>query len=229
MIQFRCKNSSSSKDDIVKEIGDFILKNKVFFDIFCDIMVRCSKLSDYNKSFIDTLFLIYYPIDLSSSLVLEFKSKLDEFFNTTDNMLNKRRGDVVEYILEKITPRKRTSSPFIKETEFYIYYKGYRLGTSNHDIDLGIYCDKDKFVELYECKVKLENFLYDRPPLKRKSRRKLGYLKEVYRRIQDIDKDIYLVCLEENLELYRDTLDKYGYAMISILSRNDIENLVKRF
>lgn len=177
MIQFERKNNFCLKDSIVSEIGDFILENKVFFNIFCDVIVRCSKVSDYNESFIDALFLIYYPIDLNSSLALEFKDKLNNFFNTTDDILDKRRGDVVEYILEKITPKKRTNSPFIKEIECYIYYKGKKLGHSNHDIDLGIYCDKDKFIELYECKVKLENFLYDRPPLRKKLEENLVILR----------------------------------------------------
>lgn len=114
-----------------------------------------------------------------------------------------------------------------KEREFYIYYNGSKLGKSNHDIDLGVYSRTYNLIELYECKVKLKTFLYDKPPLSRESRRKLGYLKAVYNGLSSIqNREVFLVCLEYNTLQYRRTLDRYKYKMVNIMNREEIETLV---
>ena len=227
MVVFKQKINVKPKDKVVKKLGDFILKNKVFFDIFCEIIIRCSKIEDFSKEFLDTLFLINPLIDKTSDKTYEFIDKITKFYDTTNKSLSKRRGDVVEYLFEEIVPQTDTKEAFIKETEFYIYYDGSKLGASNHDIDLGVYCEVENFIELYECKVRLQTFLFDRPPLERTSRRKLDYLKRVYQEITSVsNKNIFLVCLELNVVNYRYVLDKYNYKIINLIDRNSIEKLM---
>lgn len=229
LVVFKQKENIKPKEKIVEDLGDFILMNRSFFDIFCEIMTTCSDIDDYNKDTLYTLFLINPLIDRISSETEEFIYKIDKFFDTTNEKLDKRRGDIVEYLLEKIIPQTSTKEDFTKKTEFYIYYNGFKLGTSNHDIDVGVYSSVENFIELYECKVKLKSFLYDRPPLIKGNRRKLGYLKKVYKDLVDIDdKNIYLVCLEYNTLYYRHTLNKYGYNMIDIMDKTSIKKLMER-
>lgn len=229
MVVFQQKENVEPKEKIVKDLGDFILANRVFFDIFCEIIALCNKVDDYNKDTLELLFKINPLIDRNSDEADKFVGKITEFFDTTNEILNKRRGDIVEYVLEKNIPQTATKENFIKETEFYIFYKGSKLGTSNHDIDLGVYSSIENFIELYECKVKLKSFLYDRPPLTGNSRRKLGYLKKVYKGLTEVEsKDIFLACLEINTLKYRHILDKYNYNIITIINRKDIKKLISR-
>ena len=229
MVVFVQKDNIKPKEKIVEKLGDFILLNKNFFDIFCETLVICNKADYYGKNMLDPLFLINPSIDRMSEEANTFVEMLASFFDTTDKILDKRRGDIVEYLLENIAPQSDIDGDFIKGTEFYIYYNGLKLGTSNHDIDLGIYSSSDNLIELYECKVRLKSFLYDKPPLNKEGRRKLGYLKRVHNDLVSIQsKDIFLVCLESNILCYRHTLDKYGYHMINIMNKDSIESLMHK-
>ncbi len=224
-IYFKRKNrgiTQPSNDTI--SLVKFLLENKDYIEISMFIIGINDKASYIEK--IKKRFKLY-----ANQHGLKNKEKLDEllthiinFYNTTDDDLSKRRGDLLEQIVQRIEPVHVKNEKYKQYAECYIYH-GEDL-IKHSDIDVVHESIDKKEAELIECKANLERFLKEKIPTK--SRKKLDFMNEVklISEEKELDYSLFLAtCLSDDT-MSKNVLQQQGYYKFEVLTSIDIiENL----
>ncbi|MBP1888916.1 hypothetical protein J2Z53_000495 [Clostridium moniliforme] len=225
MIEFKTNPNSTriNSCEIDKLIG-FIFSNKKYIKITINILARVRyNINDKNElnSTIDN--------DPISELVIkdehidEYKSVMYDFYNCDDDVLNKRRGRLLEKIMDRIGVINNIIE-FDKIEEALVYKNGVLI--SKKDIDTVYNGNK---IELQECKATLTNNC--RPPFYKNNsdRKKFELMNSIRDHVDNgIEVFPYLVTYSTSTKKCLRFLARYNINNLMIISGNDIEELCNR-
>lgn len=199
---------------------EFLINNKDYIEMTMFIVGVNDKASHIDK--IKKRFKLF-----ARQHSLKNEEKLDglltcitNFYTTTDDDLSKRRGDLLELIVQKINPVYVTNEKYEQYTECYIYH-GENI-IKHSDIDVVYESEDKKEAELIECKANLERFLKEKIPSS--SRKKLDFMNEVklISEEKELDYGLFLAtCLADDT-VSKKVLENQGYNKFEILTSIDI-------
>lgn len=219
--------SACSFEPAVADLGDFIIRNPFLFRPAADLLL-VFRHPNIHWEWVLRL-LRWYTVDPTTAAI--FCRLLKDFYSCSQKRLNDRRGDILEYILWRCTPRNRTAVVHDKRHRCYLEdTRGNRIGQTRHDLDIGIL--GAVFFEGYECKANVSNFL--RPPtqqatsIKCTHRRKLGYLCRIKWKLLrlGIEAQVYLAGFNSSMTHELQVLAMNRLGAIDVLDATQIAQML---
>lgn len=225
MIEFKANNNSSRIDsNEIDELIEFIFLNKKYIKITINILSRV-RVNINDKNELNDII----NNDLVSELVIndgcidKYRLVMYNFYNCDENNLSKRRGRLLEKIMDKIGNINKIEN-FNKIEEAMVYKDGVLL--SPKDIDTVYHGNK---IELQECKATLTNNC--RPPFYKNNsdRKKFELMNSINLHVDDnIEVFPYLVTYSRSVSRCLKFLEKYNLKNLMIISGDNIEKLCEK-
>lgn len=140
------------------------------------------------------------------------------FYDTTKEVLEKRRGKLLELLVSNIKPINPQCEYEII-LECLVEYKGVKV--SEKDIDVVFQYDE---IELIECKARLSAYLYPPNGIYRKKKEKLDFMEKVKRlAIQSsVNCHLFFATYGQDKEYCKDILARNGYTCFGVINRERI-------
>ncbi|MBV4439313.1 hypothetical protein [Clostridium tyrobutyricum] len=225
-LEFKTKEHPKNIKQESIDLGNFLIKNKNYFDIICKILYR--RVAPINqieklKERIE-LFTEYDQIKNDNNYN-DFKSLLFNFYNTDISTLNDRRGDFLEFIVREAYPPNCNKNNCERIFECVFYNDGNLIDECNMDIDVVF---KYEQIDLIECKASLKAYL--KPP-DRATRDKRKKLQLMYHVKNIVSEDIHInscnlffATLAKSSTYERSILGSWRFPNIDILTYPKIKN-----
>ncbi|MDU2163093.1 hypothetical protein [Intestinibacter bartlettii] len=222
-IEFRPKTRGDIDIEVIN-LKQFLLINKDYIKTV--FFILCVNKETIDEGIIELSFTID---ELKGVKNNECKDLLMKFYNFQGENLDSeqrrskvgnRRGELLELVVNEITPVHVKSSEYTLYKECCIYENGQMI--KHMDIDT-VFESRDKTeAELIECKVDLSNYLGDDIPYSK--RKKLNFMVCVENKSRNYGYNykLFFATCEETPINSRVALDKHGYNMFNILNCNDI-------
>ena len=213
--RFETKNSPNIPDPESKNLSSFLLSNKQFLSVALFMLDIKKEPTDISLRINNSPKSSTIKGDVSFG---EFINLMDEFYNTTQPLLDSRRGWLLELLVGECYPTSR-SPQCCMIPECLVYYLGSQL--SKKDVDVVF---KDAFIELLECKAAVINYLH--PPLPDETKDKLRLMERVkdLANAHSLSCNIYLATFNRDLNFPKSILRNNGFDSFKIMNRKDIVN-----
>ncbi|EOU1741769.1 hypothetical protein MN030_002974 [Clostridium perfringens] len=225
MIEFKTNpNSSRINSNEIDELIKFIFLNKKYIKVTINILARVRyNINDENElnSIINND--PFSEIIINDEYVDKYKLIMYNFYNCDEDNLNKRRGRLLEKLMDKVGVINNIKN-FDKIEEAMVYKDGVLL--SPKDIDTVYNGDK---IELQECKATLTNNC--RPPFHKNNsdRKKFELMNSIREHVDDsIDVFPYLVTYSSSAARCLRFLERYNIKNLMIISGDKIEELCNK-
>lgn len=167
--------------------------------------------------------------DLNDQLE-DIADDLHDLFTSEREILDQRRGDLLEAVVCILGPRDMHGQMVIRKYECRVRNDSGFIGDDGEcDIDVGFHAHTVKKMELYECKVDLDRYLsYDpkrTPPLRpTQAVEKVKYMAELEKTISECGycSVVTFVTAAANLDRACWKLQQYPDQKLGLLGQNDI-------
>lgn len=202
------------------EFGNFLLQNKEYIEMTFYIVSTHDKPENIGK--IKRRFSLYLKQHglIGNIHLNKYQIHLNEFYNIDENGLKKRRGDLLELLVQNIKPIYIKSEEYKSYTECHIYKDKQMI--KHADIDVVNESTDKKKAELIECKANLKRQLGEK--ITGKIKNKLDFMNEVKSISEDLNLDYGLflaTCLSDDIECNM-VLEENGYGNFKVITSMDI-------
>lgn len=230
------KKKSSYKSEI-QRLGNFLVSDKLFFNIFI-------KIINFSKSnIIDNIEKKYLNAKvIEENEFKKFRRLLEDFSKIIESDKTVKQGDLLEYIMTQIKrPLCLNFENFDYESESKIYdcKTSRRINSNNCDLDFVLY-DLDKvkideyfvyfndYVEFIECKNDINTFLYlnDKDKVGKSTLDKLNMFTEIKNLFNNSTIKCIFVSFIKPAAIHKSYLKSKGYGFIQIVDGDELMNVL---
>ncbi|MEG6570605.1 hypothetical protein [Thermoanaerobacterium thermosaccharolyticum] len=212
-------------DHIIKKLGDFLLSDKKFLNIFTKIII--DEKRNLTEKHIKKLIQRY----VDAMIISEYDSEI--FLKLCDDFLcYDIRGNLLEYIVQKLGPFKLEGENCDYTCRTVIIYNEEKIGDADFDL---VFFNKD-FVEhttkeyicidksggeFIECKTDIKTFISEE--ISERSRKKLDFIKEVYNCFkQNSCSFFYIITFRREIAIFKNILEENNYGFINIIGGREL-------